>query len=91
MALKRPSVPLTVQSGARIGVTLFLAVICFMKQRFDGISVIIAIPIGLAVITTVVAQLQINLTVQLLIDVIYCDKQVTNNVCNLVFVFFFNW
>ena len=89
--MNRPFVPLTVQNGTGIGITLLLAVIYFIKQRFDGISVIIAIPIIFAAVSTstVVAQLQINLTVKFLIDVIYCDRQVINNVCDLLFVYFF--
>ena len=78
--MNRPFVPLTVQNGTGIGITLLFAVIYF-----------IAIPIIFAAVSTstVVAQLQINLAVKFLIDVIYCDRQVINNVCDLSFVYFF--
>ena len=47
-----------------------------------------AIAIGYAAVDITVIQLQINLTVQLLIGVFHCDKQVANDVCD-VFCYIF--
>ena len=81
---------LRLQMGAGTGVTSFLAVTYFIKQRFNGISLVIAILTGFAAVSTG-AQLQIkkqlNCTV-ILIGVIYRDKQGTNNVWDL-FCFIF--
>ena len=60
--------------GARSGVPSFLAVTCLIKQRFYGISLIIAICIcGFAAVSTAVAQLQIkrNLAIQLYYFVLF--------------------
>ena len=67
--------------GAPVGVGFFLATIYSIRQVIVGVSLIIAVSIGIAAFSVLIARLQLNLNVESSVGVIYCDSGVIQESC----------